>query len=271
MSAKVAICVPIKNRAGAIDVTIRQLLELDYDDYKILACDGLSKDYTMTNLLNLQSSSNSKLVAWQTEDEGYVNTHNFILSKIKDADYFCFIDSDDFVQANKLKEQVKFLEENPDIDVVSSTMMTNDKRVLANSYVNLNHEQIDQYLQTGMPMNTVCHFQSCLFRSRVLDKFSSSKYFYNEYESGHCGDGFLYTLYYLGYKFSNINSTVYIYTKGVLKDSMTNNIVPEFANSIDVLTNDERKEQILNLFNTYNPQKKKKGRPKKEKEEKVTE
>ena len=273
MSAKVNVCMIAKNRENAITVTIKSLLEQSFDDFKVLACDGMSQDKTMNVLFDMQNSSNGKLLAYQTPKEGYINSLNHILSKV-DSDYFCFIDSDDFISKNKLEEQVKFLEENPDVDVVSSAMMLSDKRILANSIVNLSNEQIDTYLKTNAPINTVCHFQSCLFRRRVLEKFNSRKFFYDEYNTGRAGDGFLYTLYFLGYKFANINNVFYIYSKGVLENSMSKNIEPEFANNIDSLSFENKKKEILNLFNKYNPQvveKKKRGRPKKVETTKVTE
>ena len=268
MSAKVAICIPVKNRKEAIKIVLKNILEQDYNDYNILACDGMSIDNTIDTLLEYQQKTDGKVIGWQTKEAGYVNTHNYILSKV-DAEYFCFIDSDDFVMKNKLSEQVKFLDEHPDVDVVSSMLALSDKRVLANTIVDLDNEQITKFLEENNPMNTICHFQSCMIRKKCLEKFTSGKYFFDEFETGRCGEGFLYTLHFLGYKFANIKSTVYIYNYKVMKDSMTNNINPDYADAMDQMSYEDKKVLIMDLFNKYNPQKKKKGRPKKE--EKVTE
>lgn len=262
MSAKVAICVPIKNRAAAVNVSVRSLLDQDYDNYVILACDGISRDSTMNELMAIQDETKGKLIAWQTEQEGYINTMNFILSKV-DADYFCFVDSDDFIQKNKLSEQVKFLDENPDVDVVSCTLMLSDKHVLANSMVDLTPAQINDYLKGNNPINTVCHFQSCMFRKKVLESFPNKKYFFDEYNEGRAGEGFLYTLHFLGYNIANIKSTMYIYCKGVMKDSMSRNLKQEFADNVDLLDYENKKTLMMELLNQYNPQTKKRGRPKK--------
>lgn len=262
MSKKVDICVCVKNRESVINSTLNNILDQEYSNFRILCCDGKSKDKTMNKIYDLQESTGGKVIAWETEKEGYVNTHNFILSKT-DADYICFIDSDDIIDSVKLKEQVKYLDKHPDVDVVSCTTILPNKKVLANSMVELDNDQITKYLKDGNSIVSVCHFQSCLFRRRCLEKFSNGIYFYPEYEDGLLGQGFLYTLHFLGYKFANIISTVYVYTRGVMKDSMSNKLNPNFANAIDTLSYERKKEYIEELFHAYNPETKKRGRPKK--------
>ena len=262
MSKKVNVCVCVKDRQSAIKTTLDSLLKMKGDDYCILACDDLSSDMTMNVLMDYQSENPEKVIAWQNENKGYINCHNFILDKT-DAEYICFVDSDDFVDENKIEAQAKFLDEHPDVDVVSSCVMFPDKKVLANSFVELNNEQITEALQKDIPMATICHFQSCMFRRKCLDKFENKKYFYDEYETGRCGEGFLYALHFLGFKFANIISTVYVYTKGVMQDSMSNKIIPEFANTVDSISYEHKKGVFTELFETYNVAKKKAGRKKK--------
>jgi len=261
MSKKVTICVCVYNRQSVIKTSLNTVLNQTYKDYDVLVCDGKSLDKTIDVLFEYQNN-NKNLIAWQTEESGYINSHNFILSKV-DSEYICFIDSDDLVDSNKLEEQVKFLDNNPDIDVVSTSVMFSDKRILPNTFIELNNDQITEYLKNGNPILNICHFQSCMFRRKCLEKFTNKVYFYPEYETGMCGEGFLYTLHFLGYKFANIISTIYVYTRGLVKNSMSNTIEQKFASAIDSLSYDMKKEYIMELFNTYNPQTKKRGRPKK--------
>ena len=200
MSKRVNICVCVYNRQSIIKSSLDSLLKQTYKDYNILVCDGKSLDKTIDVILDYQNN-NSNVIAWQTEQEGYINTHNFILNKT-DSEYICFVDSDDLVDPQKIEEQVKYLDNNPDVDVVSSSVMLSDKRVLPNTMIELNNEQITEYLKNGNPMLSVCHFQSCMFRRKCLEKFTNKVYFYPEYENGMCGEGFLYTLHFLGYKFA---------------------------------------------------------------------
>ncbi len=268
--SKVNIFVCTKDRAGLIDVMADALLHQTFDDYKILTCDDHSSDISQEKLYNLQMKTNGKLVSWVMEkEEGYVNTHNFILSKIDDdCEYFCFVDSDDIVDEHKIEKQVEYLESHPDVDVVSSCVAFTDKRVLVNTYVELNNDQVTEGLKKDMPITIITHFQTCMFRRRVLDKFVNGKYFYDEYDTGMCGEGFLYTLHFLGYKFANIPSTIYLYRRGIAKNSMSNNIVPEFANAINSLSYENKREYIMELFNKYNGKPIKKTTSKKKVEKK---
>lgn len=252
----------VKDRQSTVKTSIDSILKQTFDDYMILLCDDGSSDMTINTLLEYQARFPDKVVAWQNPEPGYINAHNFILSKT-DSDYICFIDSDDFVDEKKLYEQVKFLDENPDVDIVSSCVMLPNKKVLINSFVELDNKTISEALQKGMPISTICHFGSVMFRRKCLEKFTNNIYFYDEYNTGRCGDGFLYTLHFLGYKFANIISTIYIYSKGLIKNSLTNTVNPEFANSMDLLDYENKKLFTLEMFNNYNPQKKKRGRPKK--------
>lgn len=262
MSAKVNICMCVKNRPSTVRSSIDTILKQTFEDYVLLLCDDMSSDMTMNTLLEYQARYPGKVQAWQNPEEGYINVHNFILSKT-DAEYICFIDSDDFVDERKLEEQVKFLDEHPDVDVVSTCTMFPNKQVLINSAVELDNDTITKALQNKIPISTICHFGSVMFRRKCLEKFTGNIYFYDEYNTGRCGDGFLYTLHFLGYKFANIISTIYVYSKGLIKNSLTNTVDPEFANSMDLLDYENKKMFTLEMFNNYNPQKKKRGRPKK--------
>lgn len=249
--SRVNICIPTKNRGDIILNTIRSLLLQTYSDYNILVCDDKSNDDTVSKVFNLQEKTNGKVISWYTEKEGYVNTLNFILSKTT-SEYICFVDSDDIVDENKIKYQVEYLDAHPDVDVVSSCVVFSDKKILVNTYVELNNDQVVAGLQKGIPMSTICHFPTCMFRRSCLEKFVNGKYFYDEYDTGMAGEGFLYTLHFLGYKFANLPTTMYLYRRGMAENSMSNNIVPEFANAINSLSYENKREYIMELFNKYN-------------------
>jgi len=267
--AKVNICVCVKNRQRFLETVFHSLVTQTYEDLKILGCDGISQDDTMSELFYIQQGTHEKVIAWHTEEEGYVNTHNFILSKIDDdCEYVGFVESDDLVDENKVKYQVEYLEAHPEVDVVSSCVVFSDKKILINTYMELNDDQITEGLKKGIPMSTICHFPSCIFRRKVLEKFINGKYFYDEYDNGMCGEGFLYTLHFLGYKFANIPTTIYLYRRGLDPNSMSNTMVPEFANAIDSLLYENKREYIMELFNKYNGKPTKKTTSKKKVEKK---
>lgn len=244
------VCICTKNRANVINKLVNKIANL-YDDMNILVCDDLSKDNTIDTLLDLQAKYPDKVFAWQNEKEGYINCLNFILSKTK-SNYICILDDDDIISDNKFKEQIEYLKQHKTVDVVSTMTMFPDRSVLKNSYNDLNNTDITNLLKENESMYKICHFQSCMFRRKCLDLFSKGKYFYEEYSTGRPGEGFLYTLHYNGFKFANIKSTTYVYTYRFLENSMSNTIIPEFANAIDVLDYENKKVYIDLLFKKYN-------------------
>ena len=249
---KVDICICVKNREGLIDKTIDQLMRQTMKDFNILLCDDLSIDHTMDKMLEYQDKYPGIVYAWQTDKEGYINVHNFILSKTV-SDYVCVIDVDDLIDKVKIEVQYKYLESHPEIDVLSSSTMFPEQKVLPNTLIELEHYDIEDYLKNGYSMTTICFFESCMFRRKCLESFSKGIYFYDEFVGGRAGEGFLYTLFFNGYKFANINTTTYLYTYKILPDSLSNIMIPVYAEHLDKLTYKGKKAKILNLFKKYNP------------------
>lgn len=262
MGKKVNVCMCVKDRQSSVKASIDSILDQTYDDYSILLCDDGSSDYTMNTLLEYQNANPDKVTAWQNPDPGYIKCHNFILSKT-DAEYICIMDSDDFVDRTKIEMQAKFLDEHPDVDVVSSCVMFPNKQVLVNSFVELDDKTITDALKKNMPIGTIFHIGAVMFRRKCLEKFTNGVYFYDEYEEGRAGDGFLYTLHFLGYKFANIISTIYVYSKGLIKNSLSNTKKQQFAAAMDLLDYENKQKFIMEMFGNYNAIKKKRGRPKK--------
>lgn len=77
-------------------------------------------------------------------------------------------------------------------------------------------------------------------------------YFYPEFIGGYAGEAFLYLLHYAGFKFANLASTLYIYTKGMLPDSLTNNVEPSYSIEIGNMTYEQRKKELTKLMRKYN-------------------
>ena len=247
---KLDICICTKNRHGLILKMIDMIEEnLTGLDYNIIVSDDKSTDRTMNDLLPYQDKYNN-VVVWQNEGDGYVDNYNFILSKVV-SDYFCLVDDDDIFDVSKFTIQAKYLDEHPDIDVVSSTVIFPNKQILLNTLEDLDHKEIETFLKNGEKMSSICHFQSCMFRKHVLEKFNVGEYFLPEYIGGLAGEGFLYKLFFLKYKFNNIKDTVYLYTYKFIKESLSNTYIPLFAIELDELPFEERKKKINNLYKKH--------------------
>lgn len=251
---KADICICIKNRAACVDSFFDEIKKQDcFKDLNIIVCDGRSFDDTAQNLIYIKSAYgyNQMKILQVKEGESYIDAMNLVLNNTV-SDYICWIDSDDFMSANKISEQIKYLDEHGDVDVVTTSIILPNEKAISNTLINLDDEIITKALEKGIPMCNICHFQSAMFRRKCLKKFVNNKYFFDEYIGGRAGEGFMYMLHFLGYKFANINTCQYVYTIGILKDSMTNKIEPIFANSINEMDYDTKKEEFKKLMKKYN-------------------
>lgn len=114
----VSVLIPLYNRAKYIDETITSALKQEYSHIEIIVVDDGSTD------------GGDKLVEAYCKDypvtlyrhPGNVNlgqsiSLNLALTKAR-GEFIAILDSDDIFLPNKLSEQVTFLRENPDVDLV---------------------------------------------------------------------------------------------------------------------------------------------------------
>ena len=251
---KIDICVCIKNRGNFVKHIITQLETITKNlDCNIIFVDGMSDDNTVVQLIDFYKTHKDNCTIRQLDENNsnYVEAYNKALSNCV-SKYICWLDSDDICESTKLEKQAQFLDNHKDIDVVSCSTYLSNKQILSNTSVELTNEQITEGLKNGATMKDICHFQSCMFRKKCLSVFKKKRYFFDEFIGGYAGEGFLYILHFNGMKFYNINSTYYVYTKGMFKDGLTSRIDPLFAKDLDNMTYDERKAEMEKLLDKYN-------------------
>lgn len=250
----VDICMCVKNRGYIIKKSIENIKKQTFSDFNIIVCDGHSIDNTPNVLIDLNKETPNLKVLQIDEDKTYIDAHNAVLSETV-SDYICWVDSDDVITTHKMKTQVEFLESHPEVDIVTTGtmyMMSDKTVIMPNSIVELSHDEITDLINKGYSLSDICHFQSAMFRKSCLEKFKNGKYFFDEYVNGRCGEGFMLTLYYLGYKFHNIPNLMYCHSLDF--NGMTAQIDGKhiFADEINEKTNGRRKQAIMKLFNKYN-------------------
>ena len=214
----------------------------------------MSGDTTPVELISMSKTMKNLLTIQTKQDETYIDAHNLALLNTV-SEYVCWIDSDDIITPDKLEEQVKFLDEHKDIDIVTTgVVFTMNEHTVAmqNSLVSLSHEDIENLIKDGNSLSDICHFQSAMFRRSCLEKFINKKYFYDEYVDGRCGEGFLLTLFYLGYKFGTIGNVMYMHNLDFGGMTAAADGKEIFADEINLKTEGRRKQAIMKLFNKYN-------------------
>ena len=251
---KVDICLCGKDCAHILNTALDTIRKMMHDvDCNVILVDGRSSDDTPRIMVDFMKENKSNVLVLQTnENDTYIDAYNLALSNTV-SDYIAWLDADDICDENRIKIQAAYLDENKDVSVVTSSVYLPNKQMIINTLANFNDEQMTNILETNqLRMFEMCHFQSAMFRRKCLVKFKNNKYFFDEYVGGRGGEGFMYMLHFLGYKFANITDTYYVYTMFMNPSSLSNNLDPLFAKTIDEMPYDERKKALMKIFRRNN-------------------
>ncbi|PKF80195.1 hypothetical protein CW749_07725 [Vibrio sp. vnigr-6D03] len=102
---KVSVLVPAYNAADTIEQCIASIAEISSIDLDLIVTDDGSKDATASQLLKLQQRYNFRLVT--QENSGQAASRNRMMT-MAEGDYILFCDADDYVDAKKIEEMVKY-------------------------------------------------------------------------------------------------------------------------------------------------------------------
>jgi glycosyltransferase involved in cell wall biosynthesis len=155
---------PVYNNAEYIEYSIKSIINQSYKEFEFLIVDDGSTDKT-EEIVN--SFKDSRIIYKKIEkNSGTSAALNFGL-KIANGDWIARIDADDLNAHNRLDSQIKFIEDNPDYDVISSWSIyfKNPNKILFSLQEPIEHDEIYEYLNLHNPLN-----QSAVFykKERIL-------------------------------------------------------------------------------------------------------
>jgi glycosyltransferase involved in cell wall biosynthesis len=143
----VTIGVALYNHEKYILKCLESIVKQSYKDIEIIVIDDgstdnsfqIAKDY----LDNQDYNKNYKIIT--RPNKGMCNTLNEI-AKQSSGKYISFIGSDDYWMLNKIKEQVHFLENNPDIVLVHSNSIKADENDFEIGFLDYSNKKNSGYL-----------------------------------------------------------------------------------------------------------------------------
>jgi glycosyltransferase involved in cell wall biosynthesis len=161
---KVSVIIPTYNRASQLPKAIESVLTQTYQDFEIIVVDDGSTDDTK-EVLEPYIQAEKIWYFYQKNQKQAAARNNGI--KAASGQYIAFLDSDDAWVNTKLEKQVRVLEENNEISMVScNQFLNNDRReVLRKRYDKYESCNI---LKDVMSRRIYISFQACLVRSEVL-------------------------------------------------------------------------------------------------------
>ena len=182
-----------------LKVAIESILNQTFKDFELIVVDDCSKN-PIDKIVNLFNDNRIKLIR---------NEKNLGASKATDVgldaangEYIFRMDSDDISYPQRLEKQVKFLDENPDIDVVSTQLVITPKNQVSNNPLddyNIRYAMIFSY----DPIANAC----CAIRKSAIDKFGM------RFETPYCvAEDYAFWLKYVDkIKFANLPEVLYEY------------------------------------------------------------
>ena len=111
--------IPAYNAGPYIDQAVNCILDQTYSNIEILVADDCSTDDTKARLDALAAKHERVTCYHNSENLGYLKTCNKLKSKTK-GDYISFQDSDDYSTTDRFEKLMRFMNENPNIDMVGS-------------------------------------------------------------------------------------------------------------------------------------------------------
>lgn len=147
----VSVLMPVYNSGKYVGSSIKSILNQTFRDFEIIIVDDGSTDNSEEII---SSFKDSRIRYFKTEHKGTSHALNFGVERCS-YDWLARIDSDDLNVPARLKVQLMFLAENPEIDVVSSwsVYFKDPAKVLFQLKAPLDHLNIYGFLDLHNPLN----------------------------------------------------------------------------------------------------------------------
>jgi glycosyltransferase involved in cell wall biosynthesis len=118
----VTIAIPVYNSEKVIADTVRSIFAQTHKNWKLILVNDGSTDKTAEWLSRIQDD---RVTYINSENKGYVHWLNYFI-EIADTPYYARMDADDIMHPERIEKQLRFLEENPSIDLIDTTIYTMD-------------------------------------------------------------------------------------------------------------------------------------------------
>ncbi|MCL4364690.1 glycosyltransferase [Patescibacteria group bacterium] len=123
----VSVIIPVFNGASYLVETVESVQKSSLENFEIILVDDGSKDKSKTLCHRLEKKYKNVHFYWFKKNKGLASSLNHAVKKAK-GKFIARINQDDIMMPKRLKEQVKFLEENQDHVVVGGNVTLFDEQ-----------------------------------------------------------------------------------------------------------------------------------------------
>ena len=160
------VAMPVYNREKFLDASINSILQQSYQDFEFIILDDSSTDTSISILQQYQKKDCRITILQNKTNKGEAYSRNLLIKEAK-GKYLAWMDSDDTCPLYRLKEQLNFLEKNPNIDIVGGqTIVFGTKNQM--TYAPLTDHNIKSHILS------ICSFvnPSTIFRLKKIRKYN---------------------------------------------------------------------------------------------------
>lgn len=128
---KISVIVPVYNSEKVINRCIDSILKQTYSDFELILINDGSKDKSI-DILRDYEKKDLRVRVIDNENNGVSETRNIGINEAK-GEYIQFVDSDDYIDENMLKESLEQLEKNSVDIIMSGIYLDIEKNGVVNS------------------------------------------------------------------------------------------------------------------------------------------
>lgn len=116
-SKLVSIGIPFYNADSYLEYAILSVLNQSYNNWELILLDDGSTDNSL-EIAKRFSGNNPRIRVYSDGINKGLPIRLNEITKLAKGYYYCRMDSDDIMTVNRLEKQIKYLEENPNVDVI---------------------------------------------------------------------------------------------------------------------------------------------------------
>jgi len=152
---KVTIIIPSYNKSRFIEETINSVLNQTYKNFEVFIIDDASSDDTH-NILNKYKFDSRIKIFINDENKGANFCRNMGIN-MASGDYIIFLDADDILSQNCLKQRIDFISKNLDLDFAVFPMQSFKAKVGDMDYVwkPIKKNTLERFLSHQLPWQTM--------------------------------------------------------------------------------------------------------------------
>ncbi len=173
--SKISVLMPVYNTKGEyLREAIESILNQTYTNFEFLILDDGSTEEDTINTLNFYAQKDARIRIIKGEHKGQAAARNSLIDEAKN-DILAIMDSDDISLPQRFEKQIKYLEQNPEISILSSSFKTFPKERLIELPEKVNYLDLFEWCCIANPVTMLKKSDLDRYNLRYDEKLSISE------------------------------------------------------------------------------------------------